>query len=90
MINYLGSPIITSKYYTLEHGLQSYSTAGGERMIDWWFLCITIATGALVGANGFYLLTSADQMVVLAVLVLTLAVMGSWMNTAQQWRWNRR
>ena len=54
-------------------------------MIDWWFLCITIATGALVGANGFYMLTSADHAVVLAVVALTLVVVGSWLNAAQKW-----
>jgi hypothetical protein len=58
-------------------------------MFDWWFLCITIATGGMVGTNGFYMLTSADRGVVLAVVVLTLIVVGSWVNMAQKWQWDR-
>jgi hypothetical protein len=58
-------------------------------MIDWWFLCITIATGAMVGTNSFYMLSSTDHTVMLAVVVLTMVVLGSWMNMAQKWQWRR-
>lgn len=59
-------------------------------MMDWWFLCITIATGTMVGVDSFYVLSSTDPTAGLAAVVLTLVVMWSWMHMAQKWQWERQ